>query len=242
MASERGWMPGVRRIETSHFGYTDLPRGGMRPIAVVNHVAQGYVRTLDDWARRGVNVSPHFGITRAGEVHQYVGIFDAGYHAGRLDPGHPPTWRRYRQGVNPNRYTIGIEFEGFSAVPTYGYDYVYEQARPWPEPMVEAGIDVHRWIFRQIDIEPSSDSVIGHSEIAPLSRANDPGPCWPRARILEALGAGAARSPELSLAEALALVVEAYRPQGAAPRARLLPRPIEGEQHVYRMEVDAPGS
>ena len=134
----KGWMPGVVKIETLNFGYSDVKPGSVRPIAIVSHVAQGYIRTLDDWARRGVNISPQFGITRKGEIHQYVSIFDAAYHAGRLDPGVDPTWALYRPGVNPNKYTVGMEFEGFSMIPTYGYDYIYTLDRPWPAGVVNA--------------------------------------------------------------------------------------------------------
>ena len=140
--ADEGWMPEVVRIPTSYFGYPDVERGAMTPSAVVNHIAQGFIRTIDGWARAGTTVSPHFGITRGGEIHQYVSIFDCGYHAGRLDPGQPPTWSGY-QGRNPNKHSVGIEFEGFSVHPGYSYDYIYTDAQPWPEPMVLAAIRVH---------------------------------------------------------------------------------------------------
>lgn len=232
----RGWMPGAVEIPTSFFGYSDIERGHMEPIAVVNHIAQGFIRTIDGWARAGTTVSPHFGITRGGAVHQYVSIFDAGYHAGRLDPGRPPTWPGYQQGRNPNKYTVGIEFEGFAVHPGYAHDYIYSDERPWPEAMVEAGIRVHQWIFSQIDATPSVESVIGHREIAPASRAHDPGPQWPQARILAALAdGGAALSPELDLDAAIAAVIDAYSP--TPQHASFQPQPLRGDAAVYEVVI-----
>ncbi len=239
MTSERGWMPAVTQIRTPYHGYSDMEAGGMEPTAIVNHIAQGFIRTIDQRARGGSRITPHFGVTRGGAISQYVSIFDTAYHAGRLDPAAPPTWSGYQEGRNPNKYTVGIEFEGFSVPP----DYVYSSAPPWPEPMIEAGIRVHSWIFEQVDaMAPSLASVIGHREIAPRSRLHDPGEMWPQERIIsmcQRMAPAAGRlSRELTLAEALAAVAAAF--PGAGERVALTPRPEEDDALVYELRIRKP--
>lgn len=56
-------------------------------------------------------VSAHYGVSRAGEVVQYVEVADAAWHAGRvLNP--TAAIVKERPGINPNLYSIGIEHEG----------------------------------------------------------------------------------------------------------------------------------
>ena len=55
---------------------------------------------------------------------------------------------------------------------------------------MQATIRVHRWLFAELGLVPSEETVIGHFVTAPASRAADPGPTWPRARILDALRDG----------------------------------------------------
>ncbi|MXZ63297.1 MAG: N-acetylmuramoyl-L-alanine amidase [Chloroflexi bacterium] len=166
------WMPGVERIPTAAVGGDITPRG------VMSHVMQGWQATMIRWARERPRVtkkSAHFTIGRDGRVVQHVPVRRQAWHAGRLDPGEPPRWPLLPSGANPNDYAIGIEHEGFSG-------------EPWPEPQVQATILVHVWLFSELGLTPSEETVIGHFMTAPASRAADPGPTWPRARILEALG------------------------------------------------------
>ena len=166
-----GWMPDVERIPTAAVGGEITPRG------VMSHVMQGWQATMVRWARERPRVTPksaHFTIGRDGRVVQHVPIHRQAWHAGRLDPGEPPRWSLLPPGANPNDYAIGIEHEGFSG-------------EPWPEPQVWATIRVHRWLFAELGLVPTEETVIGHCLTAPASRATDPGPTWPRARILAAL-------------------------------------------------------
>ena len=184
--SVRGWMPDVDHVEAvGSYGYSVVAAGSMKPIAVINHVMQGYQETMIRWAAEKTGrVSAHFTIGRDGRIVQHVGIFDPAWHAGRVES---PTWPLYKRTSNPNYYTIGVEHEGFSAVPMYRYDYVYDEDHRWPEPMAEASISVHRWIVDQTGIVPSVETIIGHNETATRSRADDPGEMWPRYRTIEAL-------------------------------------------------------
>ena len=166
------WMPGVEHIETAAVGGAITPRG------VMSHVMQGWQSTMVRWARERPRVtrkSAHFTIGKQGRIVQHVPIRRQAWHAGRLDPGAPPVWPLLPAGASPNDYAIGIEHEGFSG-------------EPWPESQVLATIRVHRWLFAELGFEPSEETVIGHYMTAPASRAADPGPGWPRARILDALG------------------------------------------------------
>ena len=165
------WMPGVEHIETAAMGGAITPRG------VMSHVMQGWQATMIRWARERPRVTPrsaHFTIGRDGRIVQHVPIRRQAWHAGRLDPGAPPRWSLLPSGANPNDYAVGIEHEGFSG-------------EPWPERQLEATIRVHRWLFAELGLVPSGETVIGHSMTAPASRAADPGPSWPRDRILDAL-------------------------------------------------------
>jgi len=157
---------------------------------VVNHVMQGYTKYLVTLASTSPNtedklrVSAHFTIDRAGTVRQYVELGDFAWHAGRVrNPSTP-----FYDGTNPNRYTVGIEWEGFSEPTTYGYDYAYGTGRDrngrerkrWPEPAIRAGIKLHLWLFQTgwVNGEPSNDSITGHFAFNSVTRPNDPGHEW----------------------------------------------------------------
>ncbi|MCY4616905.1 MAG: peptidoglycan recognition family protein [Chloroflexi bacterium] len=178
------WMPGVERIETAAVGGAIVPRG------VMSHVMQGWQATMVRWARERPRATPksaHFTIGRDGRIVQHVPIRRQAWHAGRLDPDAPPRWSLLPPGGNPNDHAVGIEHEGFSG-------------EPWPEPQGEATIRVHRWLFAELGLAASEETVIGHFMTAPASRAADPGPTWPRDRILHAL----LEAPELDTAALLA--------------------------------------
>jgi len=83
---------------------------GMRPEAIVIHIADGSAAGTDSWFNDKVSkVSAHYLVTRAGEVHQYVREADTAFHAGIVVA---PSWSLLKPDVNPNFYTIGIEHEG----------------------------------------------------------------------------------------------------------------------------------
>lgn len=175
--ASRDFTPGIR---------FDRYRG------VINHVQQGYTSTMVMWAKMSQvgdkkrnRVSAHFTISRDGTVRQYVELGHTAWHAGWRKGKPIPTWPRF-DGVNPNRYAIGIEWEGFSKPPqTYGYDYCYgtgpdrkgKPRTPWPWAAVRAGIALYRWIWAEdwMDAPPSELTVTGHYAIDPVNRLDDPG-------------------------------------------------------------------
>jgi hypothetical protein len=87
-------------------------RSGHRPEALVIHVMEGTMESTLSWFRSPASkVSSHYGVSREGEVVQYVRDEDTAWHAGRVLR---PTAEMVleRPGVNPNLWTIGIEHEG----------------------------------------------------------------------------------------------------------------------------------
>lgn len=188
-----GWMPGVERrpIQWSMADWNK--RTDMKPVVVIDHIAQGFIQTIVDWASNGQRkIITHFAISRSGRIVQFHPIFSPGIHATGFNHLSPYAAKRVRERTaSPNMYSIGIEHEGFSVDPGYGYDYLYSAARPWPEAMVEASIRVKAWCFANAPSlgSPSTDSIIGHYETGDADRVNDPAPVtargvWPRDRMV----------------------------------------------------------
>src|SRR6516162_6853627 len=83
---------------------------GHRPEAVVVHIMDGSFSAGESVFMNGATQkSAHYGISRTGEVHQYVDESDTAFHAGIVVR---PQWELLKPGVNPNFYTIGIEHAG----------------------------------------------------------------------------------------------------------------------------------
>jgi len=197
----RGWMPDVDHIATTMYGYSDVPPETMEPVAVINHIMQGYARTMIEWARtNSTQKSAHFIIDRDGNITQTVSIYSPAWHAGRTAQ---TTWDSF-PGGNPNKYTVGIEHEGFSVDPGYGYDFIYEDG--WPDPMMEASVQVHKWILGELGLEATDQTVIGHNETDGVSRANDPGPAWSKDLLLSMINGSEPLEAVASTEERLAAV------------------------------------
>lgn len=47
VTTEHGWMPATTQMRTPCYGYADVEAGGMNPTAIVNHIARGFIRTID---------------------------------------------------------------------------------------------------------------------------------------------------------------------------------------------------
>jgi hypothetical protein len=197
MPDPSGWMPDVDHIPASEWGYADIAEDGMYPQVVINHVMQGFKRTMDDWARspQPEGKSATFGVDRAGNITQYAGGLNAPTAEGQVMVG--------RYGLNPNKWSVGIEQEGFSQDPiAYDYDYLYgqgidakgRQRQPWPEAMVKSVIAIHQFVFNAgqwlQEAQDKADRVMTHSQFDTRTRPNDPGQPWietVRPRIVAAL-------------------------------------------------------
>ena len=167
----RGWVIGVRRIASPNcdarpsvteinllvIHNISLPPGEFGGAAIT----QLFTNLLDNAAHpyyehlKGVKVSAHFLIRRAGEIIQFVPCCKRAWHAG------VSTW----QGrVACNDFSIGIELEGSDDV-------------PFPDSQYAALVRLTRRLQRAYPIR----HIVGHADIAP-GRKTDPGPCfdWPR--------------------------------------------------------------
>lgn len=99
----------IVRKTTPHFRQG---RSGSTPVAVVVHIAEGSLKSVDGWfANPASKVSAHYCVGKRGEVHQYVVESNTAFHAGTLlKPTAPLVIARGK--ANPNTYTVGIEHEG----------------------------------------------------------------------------------------------------------------------------------
>jgi N-acetylmuramoyl-L-alanine amidase len=139
------------------FGSPNFSRGrrGYRPEAIVVHIIEGSLSAADSTfnARNpGTDdgpVSAHYGVGNQGQVHQYVDEMDSAWHAGTVDE---PSWRLLKPGVNPNRYTVGIEHEG-------------NRHSPWTPAMYEASAGLIAAISKRWVIPLDRLHVVGHHEI-----------------------------------------------------------------------------
>jgi hypothetical protein len=82
---------------------------GFRPEAIVLHIMDVDFADGEAAFRNPASCkSAHYGVSREGEVHQYVDENDSAFHAGIVVN---PKWDLLKPRVNPNFYTIGIEHE-----------------------------------------------------------------------------------------------------------------------------------
>jgi N-acetyl-anhydromuramyl-L-alanine amidase AmpD len=166
-------MPGVRKVVTAATEARTLA-----PEAVIFHVIQGHRATMDEWARQRAPdaVTPasyHFVVDLDGTPTQYVPISQRAWHAGRVPDQEAAAalWSLYRPGINPNDYTVGIAAEGFSATTA------------WNDAQHKTAIKILDWLETEW-MDVNDDTVIGHRDLDPSSRAHDPGPSWDKEWLL----------------------------------------------------------
>lgn len=219
------WMPGVERAETGAQGGYKVVNGSMKPTATIYHVMEGHLSTMRLWAaERPVHhqSSYHFGVGLDGSIVQFVGLLNPAWHAGRLDATRP-SWSGWQDGTSVNAHTLSIAAEGF-----------WNHRNTWNDSQVESAIEVQRWINEQTGLESSPDTIIGHRDVAPTSRQNDPGPRWPRDRIIEESATGEAAPPELTRAEMITAFRDLLVPTPGRLKARWVrQRAVDGgEEHT----------
>jgi len=135
--------------------------GGCKPVGVCIHIMEGNMRGTRSWFNNPVSrASSHYGVSRTGEVWQFVKEEDVAWAQGGV---RQPTARLVldRPGINPNRYLISIEHEGFSN-------------DVWSEPMKKASAELIRNICIRHIIPINRTHIIGHYEINSVSRPNCP--------------------------------------------------------------------
>lgn len=132
------------------------------PAAAVLHIMAGYAHTAREWALAGhVGVSWHFTVARDGGVMQHLELSDAGWHAGLRDDAIPAPWPSWRgHGQNVNRYTVGIEHEGFPG-------------EPLTAAQTAASIALCRWLAETLGFAFNRAHFPAHADIDPTNRPND---------------------------------------------------------------------
>lgn len=165
-----------------------LQNSGFDPLvrtAICDHIMEGYMGgTYARFNNPKEEVSAHFGISRKGEVVQYVSLLRWSYANGIMEnPDLTIPWLAacYANGVaanqtNPNRRTISIEHEGFSSG---------SKDAGLTETQYQATVKLHRWIMELFpSILPDRKHIVGHYQITGLQRANCPGPLFPWSRLI----------------------------------------------------------
>ena len=130
-------------------------RKSYKPEAIVVHTMQGTLFGTDCWFQSPVSkASAHYGIGKAGQVHQYVSERDTALHTGRIEL---PTWKLIKRAPNgliitPDYYTIGIELEGDMDI-------------DWTAEMYDSSSRLISEICLRWNIPVDSHHIIGHHEI-----------------------------------------------------------------------------
>jgi len=153
-------------------------RNGKKIIAIVNHITAGLHPGTLSWMRNPqAQASAHYLVTRAGEIFQMVKDEDTSWHAGVVNR---PNWPLY-DGSNPNRYTIGIEHEGYQQQGGDGN---------LTEKQYQATLWLHQQLIAKHKISITKDHIIGHYRIDSVNRPNCPGPKFPWDRLFKDLQGG----------------------------------------------------
>lgn len=146
-------------------------RNGRKILAIVCHITAGLMPGCLSWLRNPkAQASAHYLVTKQGQIYQMVRDHDMAWHAGFVNKPH---WDLY-DGTNPNRYTLGVEFENLSGgelrVPQY-----------------LAGVQLISMLCKKHGIPIDTKHIIGHYRIDGVNRPNDPGPQFPWAKIFKDL-------------------------------------------------------
>lgn len=201
-------------------------RGGVRPEAVVLHIAGGTLAGMDAWFNNpAAGVSAHFGVGKDGQVHQYVSITDTAFANGSIEPGYVAKLIDENAGINPNRWTVSIEHEGVTG----------ETLTPaqW-----DASTRLTAWLFAAhlftggaTGVAVDRDHVLMHRDITPRTRARCPGWSEPyHERYIARVRALLTPAPDRTRALLDALTVQAQALDEAAHRA---------EDEAQRLRIQA---
>lgn len=125
-------------------------RSGYKPEAIIIHIMDGTLAGTDSWFKSSKSqVSSHYGIGRTGEIHQYVKEEDKAWHSGKVVS---PNWSLFKNGVNPNLYTVGIEHEGYANT-------------VWTAEQKTSSALLIKEICKRWNIPIDRDHIIGHYQI-----------------------------------------------------------------------------
>lgn len=129
---------------------------------VVVHVIQGhYAHAIQSWQRGGGRAcyKPHYAVSNRGEITQVVPEKHISLH-----------------GNTANRYSIGVEHDGFANDPA-----------EFTEPMYLGSANLVRDICRRYGIPVSGTRIVGHDDVVGTTHG-DPGGYWDWAYYLALVG------------------------------------------------------
>jgi N-acetylmuramoyl-L-alanine amidase len=155
-------------------------RRGCIPQIIVNHISEGSMSSMISWftsPNNGVS-SAHFGVSKKGEIYQFVAIEDAAWANGLTSGIENATAELVKQKgnyINPNWYSVSIEHEG-----------IYKETKgALTSAQLEATKILHKYIIEYVKqkyghtIRPSRKTIIGHYEIDKKQKPNCPGQLFP---------------------------------------------------------------
>lgn len=149
-------------------------RKGVKPIAIINHITSGQFPGCLNWLQNPASsASAHYIVSRDGRIFQLVKDEDSAWHA----KANKPSWRLYN-GTGVNRYTLGIEHEGYGSQGGNG---------ALTEAQYQATLQLHKHLMKKHNIPADKDHIIGHYMTDSVNRPNCPGPSFPWDRLFEDL-------------------------------------------------------
>lgn len=135
-------------------------RWPFKPEIIVVHISTSTLESMDSWfGQPSSNASAHYGVGKDGvTVHQYVEEELAAWANGRVVN---PSFKLYKYGVNPNKYTISIENEG-------------KDLSAAPEAQMNLLGDLIRDVAARWKIPLDRDHIIGHFEVDGVNKSRCP--------------------------------------------------------------------
>lgn len=145
-------------------------REGTSPEAIVLHIAEGTLAGVDSWFNNpAAEVSAHFCVGKTGEIHQYIYLENAAWANGKIEAGYTAALIDENGGMNPNRWTVSIEHEGF-----YAQEPTADQ--------FEASAQLSAWLFDSLlltggatDVAIDRKHILRHADISPKNKGRCPG-------------------------------------------------------------------
>ena len=180
-------------------------RNGRKIIAIVCHITAGSYPGCLSWMRNPkAKASAHYLVNKAGEIFQLVRDGDTAWHSGFVNK---PAWNLY-DGTNPNRYTLGIEFESSGEALT--------------EPQYKSGLWLIYMLTKKYGLPIDTLHILGHYRIDGVNRPNDPGVNFPWSQLFRDLKEGV-EVPEwmkkiIDDALAAGLITERHNPEEPAKK------------------------
>lgn len=145
----------IKQVPSPNFGSRD----GYKPELFVIHIMAGTLAGTDSWfSSTKSGVSSHFGVGKNGEVHQYVPIQQTAWTNGIVNN---PSFRLFKPNVNPNKYTITIECEGYDL-------------KDAPETQLKTISELLQRLGAEYNIPLDRDHIIGHYQVDNKKKPNCP--------------------------------------------------------------------